>query len=427
MTQDRSAVIALILTIIGLVWGVFIWKDTKIDKEQDKKEKIEDKKEKEEEKIQENLLDVIKDGGKEVPSPVINRLSIFLKNSDKRTKTDYLINLLQYNLSPKSYAEIFSKVDFNNISLSGIQIGEFQCFKEIYLANINLSESNLAKINFCGIPVSLTNSNLRSTKFYKTQMNNSSFKGANLYKTDFTEADLSFSDFSNSDLREANFEGALIFGLKLDNAKVSSLNWFEDLHTIYTDEAKGISQLEQRYEIKNTKLKDSISEYFLITEKDDYNIFPFDSSKINVNYSTYKNTQLGFEFLLAHNIFESDPTEWNINKSVGSVSFISLKGDAMLRIESQMFYNSSIECLENQVPSKYDNFQVTYKQPIKPNHKYLVRSGYIGVDDEYIFYEKFMLLDADRRYIHFQLIFPTRKKKLFDKITQYLAKTFKTI
>lgn len=121
------------------------------------------------------------------------------------------------------------------------------------LKNVNLTSSNLKNVYFT------------SASLENTQLTRSNLKKAKFTDTDFYCSDLSFCNFREAEFAENSYEKANFSGVKLNNALVDSLDWFEVLRS---QNVIGVDELEKKYVIsENPKKEGEESKVYIVKKR----------------------------------------------------------------------------------------------------------------------------------------------------------------
>jgi len=147
-----------------------------------------------------------------------------------------LLALVNSNLNPSTYSDIYRKATFKQAALDGATLPETN------LITAPLESANLFKAVL--INADLSYATLINADFRKSYLQNTSLYKANL---------------KNADLREAELENTEFYKATLDGVKVKELDWIEKLEEW---EVVGRDTIKFYYEVDTTVHKDTFGLYY---------------------------------------------------------------------------------------------------------------------------------------------------------------------
>lgn len=165
-------------------------------------------------------------------------------------------NTLSLELSPERGQLLFSLLTSELDEEDMDSIKRASIFKQADLAEAYLHDRNLSNIN-------LMAADMREADLHSADLSKCYLEKANLYKADLRNADL-----RGADLVGTNLALTKITGIKLDDAQVGSITWFDDLNA-NPPQPKGLDSVMRVYEIDpepHFDVKDGHT-YYLIKKK----------------------------------------------------------------------------------------------------------------------------------------------------------------
>lgn len=169
--------------------------------------------------------------------------------------------IIRSNLSKSSFAK--SNLDSCNLFRTNFIRSDFRnaSLKWLTADSIILSHSKLGKADFRASKMNnarMNNVKARLSNFRRVELRNTMVKGSTLDGINLSKADIRGANFSNSSM-SATYTKRGIKKVKLDSAKVSSLEWFNTNKKLV-----GIKQLMEEYFIDSTMYTDSFGDYHFI-------------------------------------------------------------------------------------------------------------------------------------------------------------------
>lgn len=360
---------------------------------------------------------------------LINRISTYFNTLDGEQKGYTLIDYIERNFCPDTYRKILKQSNLEKIELGGIPLGQLQCFKELILSDANFKYGKFDKLRLEGVPADFSNSNFENTSAKNSDFSNSVFRSANLRNSDFTNANLTYANLTNADLRGTKLDGAILYRTDFSGAKVSSKYWVQGLNSIIGKDGLGKEYVKRNFSISENFQIDNKGKYFTILRKPD-KVYCEIKEKDVEQYEQFVNHQLKLKFFYPKKVF-SKKLERIGNGHTGTIIFLSQNCDALLRVESQMYYGENIDCIFNRTGnllSDYTNHRSSYdRQESRVKEGWYIRTGFIGKEGEDIIYEKLIEGHSKTHYLRFQLIHPRKEKPSFSDIIDKIEDSFQSI
>ena len=164
--------------------------------------------------------------------------STLIKNPLSPERGQLLLALVNSNLNPSTYNDIYRKATFKQASLD----------------NVSLTETNL-------ITVLLQNANLFNADLINADLSYALLKDADLKKSYLQNTNFYKSNLENADLREADLENTDLSYARLAGVKVKEVNWIEKLEEW---EVVGADSIKILYEVDLKIRNDNFGIYHIL-------------------------------------------------------------------------------------------------------------------------------------------------------------------